>query len=179
MQLQSIAIRLSYHFNMAHYDDDVLKATMFCTFILFLKMFAVYVGQGGAKGKAGLRPPEDAGMVSNWKKEQGFQAKLDGSEETKKAAERVDRWNRVVMNDLENIPIALILAWGSVLSGVGRHGEGLAVVYIIALCLFTVMRVLHTISFVYSLQPWRTIAYMVGMISIFVIGVCGLAAAFE
>jgi glutathione S-transferase len=73
--------------------------------------------QGGKKFKAGTRAPEDSSYASD-KQAQSFSLnKLNDTPQEKITALAEMRWNRIVMNDLENIPLGLILCWASELSG--------------------------------------------------------------
>jgi glutathione S-transferase len=73
--------------------------------------------QGGKKFKAGTRAPEDSSYAPD-KTAQSFTLnKGTTTPKQKSAALDEMRWNQIVMNDLENIPIGLILCWSSELSG--------------------------------------------------------------
>jgi uncharacterized MAPEG superfamily protein len=74
----------------------------------------------------------------------------------------VERLRRVHQNDLENILPFLIIALLYALSG---PAFGLAAVLFVT---FTVARLLHTAAYVAELQPWRSIFYEVGQISLVV-----------
>ena len=64
------------------------------------------------------------------------------------------------MNDLENIPFGIIAGWISVTHGVSQD----AALYLWAV--FTVARVLHTLSYAFELQPHRGGAWIVGVLCI-------------
>lgn len=68
----------------------------------------------------------------------------------------VNRAARCWQNDLENIPLFLILALGFVLIG-GSTSWGM-----IYFGVFAIARVLHTLFYLLAIQPWRTIVYEVG-----------------
>jgi len=156
---------------------EVVQATMMCSFLLIVKFIVCLIFQGGAKGKAGLRAPEDAGLVSKkagWTDAQSF-----GGHGSAEAIESARRWDRIIMNDLENIPFALIMAWGSVISGVGGDPESRAQAFIAFLIFYTVSRILHTIAFIFGMQPWRTVFWTTALVSMFIFSVIGLVAGFE
>jgi len=52
------------------------------------------------------------------------------------------------MNDLENIPSALVLFWGA---GIVSRTYSAQVVVIVGVCLFTVSRILYSLVFAFSL----------------------------
>lgn len=74
--------------------------------------------------------------------------------------ETVERWRRAHLNDLEGILPFLVVAFLYALSG---PSFGLAATLFIG---FTVARILHTVTYVAGLQPWRTIFFEVGQISL-------------
>ncbi len=114
--------------------------------VLALKMFAIDFVQGRARLSAKtFVNPEDA------KAFQGRQAPED--------VEMVQRGARAWRNDLENIPIFLILAWIYVTAGLS---SGAFAVYCIV---FMVARIAHTICYIAAVQPWRTIAFTIGAIA--------------
>jgi uncharacterized MAPEG superfamily protein len=113
--------------------------------VLTLKMTAVSVVQGRARVAAGIFVnPEDA---------KTFQAS-HGPED----APDVRRASRAWLNDLENIPIFLILCGIYVAAGLSTTA------FAIYCLVFTVARIAHTIFYLNSIQPMRTIAYTVGAV---------------
>lgn len=67
---------------------------MLVTVLLVFKFWLTNVMAGGAKGKAGARAPEDT---------------FQNAAPTPEDVAALDRANRIVSNDLENIPVGLIL----------------------------------------------------------------------
>ena len=114
--------------------------------VLALKMAAISIVQGTARTRAGIfTNPEDA---------KSFGAQLASAE-----APMVERASKAWRNDLENIPIFLILAWIYV-------GAGLASGAFVIYCLvFLVARVLHTYFYLNAIQPYRTVAFTVGALT--------------
>jgi len=111
--------------------------------VLTLKMSAVSVVQGRARVAAGIFVnPEDA---------KTFQASQGPSD-----APEVQRASRAWLNDLENIPIFLILCGIYVAAGLSTTA------FAIYCLVFTVTRIAHTIFYLNSIQPMRTVAYTVG-----------------
>ena len=135
------------------------------------------------QGAAATRPPEDKGLSGAADEEM---QRLTSSDEDDGDAEsqrpnghnngsgragrrkrhkmkfnKRERWRRIVMNDLENIPIGLIILWVNPLC------EANGIVTSICAISFVVCRILHTILYAYSLQPFRSIAFTIGVLSIF------------
>ncbi len=67
-----------------------------------------------------------------------------------------DRAARCWRNDLENIPMFLILGLAYVLAGAPATWAGAA------FGAFTLARIGHTVFYLRAMQPWRTIAYHLG-----------------
>eukprot|EP00548_Thalassiothrix_antarctica_P006165 CAMPEP_0194137172 /NCGR_PEP_ID=MMETSP0152-20130528/7108_1 /TAXON_ID=1049557 /ORGANISM="Thalassiothrix antarctica, Strain L6-D1" /LENGTH=99 /DNA_ID=CAMNT_0038834105 /DNA_START=28 /DNA_END=324 /DNA_ORIENTATION=- len=93
-------------------DRDALRITMICSTIVGLKMLIGNLMIGMARIKAGTRPPEDKELFPK-AGSQGFLGRKDNDEDKKKKAakEMEQRCIRIGLNDLENIPISLILNW--------------------------------------------------------------------
>jgi uncharacterized MAPEG superfamily protein len=121
----------------------LLRMYALTTIVLAVKMTLIGVVQGRARTSAGVfLNPEDA--------------KMFGGKEVPEEPEMVQRASRAWRNDLENIPIFLILAWIYVAAGLSA---GAFVIYCLV---FMAARIIHTICYINSLQPWRTAAFTVG-----------------
>ncbi|MGH8006595.1 MAG: MAPEG family protein, partial [Candidatus Binatia bacterium] len=83
----------------------------------------------------------------------------------------VQRAHRLHRNDLENIPAFFAIGLIYVLMGASAFG---AQMYFIS---FTVARILHTITYLAQMQPWRTITFAVGFLSMLGITIQVLLAA--
>jgi len=68
------------------------------------------------------------------------------------------RWQRIVINDLENIPITIMMMWISYF--ISRDH----LVTFIAAIIFTVSRYLHTFCYIFRLQPFRSIFWLLGLL---------------
>jgi glutathione S-transferase len=86
--------------------------------ILAIKFLFALLVQGAKKFDAGKRAPEDAvyNPRSTRPPDQTFQG-FNQTIEQKSAILDEMRWTRIVANDMENIPLFLIIAWGSVIAG--------------------------------------------------------------
>jgi glutathione S-transferase len=114
--------------------------------ILALKMAAISIVQGRARTKAGVfTNPEDA--------------KAFGGQQASAEVPMVERANRAWRNDLENIPIFLILAWIYVSAGLAP------LAFVIYCVVFMIARVIHTTCYLNAIQPWRTIAFTIGSLA--------------
>lgn len=134
-------------------DPAAFKVYALCAVILFLKMFAVGIVQGLTRhSHKAFTVPEDAQMIAQ-------------TEAVAVEHPAVMRANNAYRNDLENIPIFLVLALIYQLLQCWPAG---APVYF---GLFTLGRVTHTIFYIKALQPWRSVAYFLGLLVNFAL--CG------
>jgi uncharacterized MAPEG superfamily protein len=86
--------------------------------------------------------------------------------------ETVERLRRVHQNDLENILPFLIIALLYALSG-PSFGVAAAIFVI-----FTLARLAHTAAYLAEMQPWRSVFYEVGQISLVVTAILLLVNLF-
>lgn len=159
-------------------DDIVLKQTAFVTLALLLKFQATNLMLGSTRFKSGSRPPEDAALIPS-AGPQDFDGttkltqrkkKHDGDDNEKavnklRTAKATEvRTARIVMNDLENIPLGLIVAWMGVLCCRGGGDDARRTVHSVALWAFCAGRFVHSYAYVYALQPLRAIGFTVGLL---------------
>merc|ERR1712137_783142 len=81
----------------------------------------------------------------------------DRGRKAQRVDDRVERVRRVHLNDLENIP-AFVMA-GFLFLNTNPSASAAYYFYV-----FTAARVLHTISYLLALQPFRAIFYFVGLV---------------
>merc|ERR1719295_2059612 len=152
--------------DMAVQSDTIILAL--CTLALYFKVVVTLAKQGAAQ----QRPPEDMEELFNQQQPSEVSG-LKDSEAQKPARKNKfwknkeakfdsnERWRRIVNNDMENIPLGLIILWAQVI--VNANSATTSVVTI----LFTAARITHTVCYYYSIQPYRSIAFFVGLLSIF------------
>ena len=116
---------------------------------LFVKMLATVLVQGyGRYQHRGFANPEDAVMFD----------KLFGKKpNAAQRSELVDRAQSVLRNDGENIPIFLFIAVTYLQLGCWVQG------FAIYLLLFVVGRIIHMVSYLRAIQPWRNLSYQLGL----------------
>ena len=128
----------------------LLRMYAITAIVLALKMSAISVAQGRARVAAGVFVnPEDA--------------KLFRATQAPEEAPAVQRAARAWLNDLENIPIFLILGWIYVAAGLS------ATAFVVYCVVFVVARIGHTVCYLNAIQPLRTIAYTVGALATLVL----------
>jgi glutathione S-transferase len=130
----------------------LLRIYALTAIVLTFKMIAISLAQGrGRVSSQVFTNPEDAQL---------FGGKLEATE-----AAAVQRASSAWRNDLENIPIFLILAWIYVAAGLST---GAFEIYCVV---FVVARILHTVFYLNAVQPWRTIAFTVGAVAMIALAI--------
>jgi glutathione S-transferase len=136
--------------------STVLYTYALCVVVLFFKMLAISCYQGFYRiSRLTFKNPEDA--------------KLVGRTSSAQELPQVIRGQQAWLNDLENIP--LFFAVGALSLMLDTPAEPTAWLF----GLFTVARVLHTLTYLARWQPWRTIAYAVGIGCL--VGLAGMIVA--
>jgi uncharacterized MAPEG superfamily protein len=121
----------------------LLKMYTITAIVLTLKMAAISIVQGRGRVAAGIFVnPEDAMAFS-------------GKEASQEAPD-VERASRAWRNDLENIPIFLILAGIYVSAGLSSTA------FVVYCLTFMAMRIAHTVCYLNSIQPFRTVSFTIG-----------------
>ena len=124
----------------------LLRMYAITAIVLTLKMAAISIAQGrGRVGSSIFVNPEDA--------------KLFHGHESPSETPAVQRATRAWHNDLENIPIFLILAWIYVAADLPLRA------FVVYCVIFMLGRIVHTICYLNSIQPMRTIAFVIGVLA--------------
>eukprot|EP01084_Bolivina_argentea_P055122 101074_1 len=161
---------------MAFSNEEAKIFLAFTTIILFIKVIITL----GKKGANETRPPEDKTMAIQDEELQRLTSSEDDEDDdnngntrlqmqstlkVKRRFTKKQRWKRIAMNDLENIPLGLIILWVNIICNSNP--------YVTATCsvIFTVSRLFHTILYAYSIQPFRSIAFTIGSFAIFAAGI--------
>ncbi len=130
----------------------LMKMYALTTVVLLFKMFANSIAQGRGRVSSNIfTVPEDA--------------KLFGGRVEAQEAPSVQRAAACWRNDLENIPMFLILAGIYVMAGLSAQAFA---IYCIT---FMVMRILHTFFYLKGAQPWRTIVFVIGAVAMFAMAI--------
>ncbi|WP_045884068.1 MAPEG family protein [Pseudomonas chlororaphis] len=133
--------------------NSALSVYALCVVVLFLKMFAVSCYQGYFRLRfVAFTNPEDAAVFNR------------PAQDTERP--EVLRASRVWANDLESIPLFFVLGGLAVALEVPTAATaGLSL-------LFTMARVLHTLTYLAGVQPWRTLCYGIGILCL--LGFCAI-----
>ena len=126
---------------------------------LFLKTSLTSIAQVLSRYRSGrFLLPEDAALV--------------GRQTVASESTLVQRVSYVWRNDLENLPLFLLLALTYVLLGAPRDSA----TWLFAS--YVVIRYLHTLIYLRGLQPWRTVLYLSGLALCWLIGIAILLKIF-
>ena len=138
------------------------------TLIIYLKLLATQITQGTKKGIAGGKGPEDGGT--------GFSAvggNGDVLEEDKAKIEASARWDRILGNDLENIPVGLIIMWTCAL----LNPDSTA--FMTLAIMFCAGRCLHTLMYMFEKQPFRSLSFAVATIGTLGMAILSISTVFQ
>lgn len=152
-----------------------VQALAVCTLVLYVKFLGTTMIQGRRGFDAGTRVPEDNALPqARGKPDQSFDFHLDHPDEVVRTAIHDElRWKRIVQNDIEAIPLALLVFVVSITSGANKT------VNVAALVVFTCARVLHTVAYSSKWPLARMCAWLVGVLSILTGAINGVAGVFK
>lgn len=142
--------------------DSQFRIYVFCSVVLSLEALALGAMTAARRAKVGLYAnPEDVKVSPSG-------AKLnDGAEHPEVA--RIMRAHR---NLFESLPLFFALGLIAVMTGAAPMGVKIAMIT------FTVVRVLHAIAYLNEAQPWRTIFFGIGLLSLVGLMIMSLMAIF-
>ncbi|KAG7378535.1 hypothetical protein PHYPSEUDO_009948 [Phytophthora pseudosyringae] len=119
--------------------------------VLYVKFMATSMVQARASFAANTRMAEDKQLICAM----GLSGNLD-EKQLKIAQDNETRWRRIVQNDLESIPLALLVFWGAIQNGVSPDlTKTLLVVYATA-------RFGHTVTYGAGAAKSRMACWMSG-----------------
>jgi glutathione S-transferase len=141
------------------------KVWAVCTSVLYIKFLAVIHTQGMKTFAAGGRPPEDAklSIAKNFKGvTQNYGLAQPDEEDVKLTQAKLveQRWRRIVANDVESIPLGLLVFAAGVLTDANEAA------LVTAMIAFTMMRCLHSYAYAREKQPHRVIAWAAGHLAV-------------
>lgn len=144
-----------------------LKTYVTCAAVLYVKFVLATGIQVTKTFEAGGRPPEDENLPlakGNPKQTYGL---VTAPETSKEESEKLQtakltelRWRRIVQNDLESIPLALVVF------GAGVMAKGNPTVQIGAMVGYTAVRCFHTVAYANAMHPHRALCWLFGVIFI-------------
>lgn len=134
--------------------DVALQTTAFCSLLLYIKVLLSNIVEGGAKMKAGARPPEDT-----------YQHIPSTEEEKENAMKSVDRARRIINNDMENIPVPLVIAWGSMLCLFLNDKSEANIAHAVLMIVFTATRICHTVVYMMALSYPRALFWALALLA--------------
>ena len=100
-----------------------------------------------------------------------------------KVPEDIKRRERICGNNVENIPLGLAVFWAAFLvqqlSNLSGYGSRETLALTILFVIYSGVRVLFVIFYMTALQPWRTVCFLIGWLSVFGAVALLVAAAFQ
>ncbi|OQR89693.1 hypothetical protein ACHHYP_06116 [Achlya hypogyna] len=144
-----------------------VEVVAICTVLLYIKYLITTLVGASKKFASGNRAPEDSPAT---KQDFGLHAE---DADVGMAALADARWQRIVANDLENIPLGLLLAWAAVITG----GDSKRTT--VATLVFTAARFLHTAAYILALSKPRSFFYLIGVVSVLVLAENVIAGAYN
>lgn len=145
-----------------------VQVVAICTAVLYIKYIVTTFTGAQKKFASGNRAPEDTRDAVK----QDFGLHTDSEDQAEAKVEDI-RWQRIVANDLENLPFGLILAWAAVVTNGNSTQTSVATI------VFTVARVAHTVAYASASPKARGMAYMVGVLALLVLAENVIAGAFK
>jgi len=144
-------------------SETSLQVAAVSTAILFTKVFCANAYLGWIKFQTGTRPAEDGkaygNVIGNGAEVQG---KTNKSQLGEADQDSLSRAERIVGNDLENIPLGLILIWAALICNDSEElFQGTTIAFVLG-------RVGHSISYGCALSYLRTTFYVIGLIATFI-----------
>ena len=134
--------------------------TSICVLVLWFKYFAVVV----------------MGHNNSTTDDSSVRNELMEDNKTKSTNADEKRWWYIALNDIENIPIALILYYGAYIS-VARNSQGLLALMIL-LPIFTLSRIIHSFAFAKSMLYLRGGCHFISLACIISFGLTAIIGNF-
>ena len=168
--LTNTATRMSFNENQAFnlaMDSNVFSVLVAATTILASKMLLSNFYSAVPKVFCGMGAPEDSWFFQRMigvQQHHGVSTSTnddDRKKSIKSYQAATVRAQRVVMNDLENIPISLLIFW---MAGLASD-RSMEVIWLLQI--FTVARVMHTLVYYAGITVLRSLIFMVGYVTVF------------
>ena len=108
----------------------------------------------------------------------------DSSSTLPPANQNIKRRNRSLMNDLENLPIHLLVFWlafiiQNFVNVSGRFGKEGTIALTILYIIYGGARVLYSFAYAYALQPFRSFAWALGVLTVYTTAAVLIYSAFQ
>ena len=146
--------------------------------LLFLFKLSFTLTRSALVGKSGGRliAPEDKKLRNNKINDNESHKPLN--DDNSSAFNMGYRWHRIATNDLENIPIALIIFWANMLPLFiiqiyynNKTVSDYAAIIMFSSSFYFIFRIGFMVCYLYGLQPWRSVSFGFGQISTLIAGV--------
>ncbi|CAK9107986.1 unnamed protein product [Durusdinium trenchii] len=148
---------------------EVVKTSSLVTLLVYLKFFISNLRWGLLKGKANLRAREDVNNNEN---------------ATQDDVDRANHAGRIVQNDMENLPMGLVVIWACVFtifvsSTSVQDPQAFCIAHLVFTAMWATFRVIHTIIYELQLGLLRGITFMLSMCCLWGLMILMVVAAFS
>ncbi len=142
--------------------NQMFQAYAICTLAMHIKYFVTIMYASNPDD----HPEEDAKMLAG-----------------KTAPADIKRRNRTAANDIENVPYHFVVFWAAFIvqgwSNASGNGEKETVALTCLIVIYVVFRFAYTFCYIYALQPWRTVFFMMSQFTVFTTSCILVASAFQ
>eukprot|EP00186_Timspurckia_oligopyrenoides_P004439 CAMPEP_0182443754 /NCGR_PEP_ID=MMETSP1172-20130603/2397_1 /TAXON_ID=708627 /ORGANISM="Timspurckia oligopyrenoides, Strain CCMP3278" /LENGTH=160 /DNA_ID=CAMNT_0024639119 /DNA_START=43 /DNA_END=525 /DNA_ORIENTATION=+ len=139
-------------------DLGALRVTAIGSAVLFARFLGVATCELFVKLEGGQHPPEDHNGVVPYLTDKKQSLGVESVEKTK--SETVARWNRIILNDLENIPFGVTMMWAGLICA------GDPKVHQYAVGAFVASRVIYSFAYALKFSKTRTFAWASGVVAV-------------
>ena len=95
----------------------------------------------------------------------------------------VKRREKLVQNNLENIPMNLMIFWSALVvqcfSNATGHGDLETTLLTYLILIYTICRFVYSICYIYGLQPFRTLFFTLGLASVISVACIAVRSAWK
>ena len=99
------------------------------------------------------------------------------------APENIKRRARTAGNDIENIPLHLCILWAAFIvqniSNMSGSGDQETIALTCLVVIYTALRIVYTAFYIFAIQPWRTVVFILSQLTMTATSCIMIASAFQ
>ncbi len=142
--------------------DQMFQVYAICTLAMHIKYFVTIMYAANPDD----HPEEDAKMLAG-----------------RATPPDIKRRNRTAANDLENVPFHFVIFWAAFIvqswCNASGNGDKETVALTCLIVIYVALRFAFTFCYVFALQPWRTMFFMLSQFTVFATSCVLVASAFQ
>mmetsp|Transcript_68252 Transcript_68252/g.162828 ORF Transcript_68252/g.162828 Transcript_68252/m.162828 type:complete len:156 (-) Transcript_68252:150-617(-) len=148
---------------------EIVQTSAMVTLLMYVKFFVSNMRWGVAKGKANLRAKEDLN---------------NNPSATQDDVDRATHAGRIIQNDMENLPMGLVVIWAGVVtifvtySSLG-DSSAYCTAHMVLTATWACLRVLHTVVYELHIGIARSVSFILSMLCLFGLMSLAVVAAFK